>query len=233
MYMNVSSVLKDVINEIVEEFPDFIYFLQDYDRDVINKLPYSIESSFGIIKFSWGCEKLVVVCDDLDYVFKFDKCNNEKPSSCDRELQNYKAVLATEDETLISMFAPCYKVDCEYRENVIYSIRCYPRSHELDLLANRHLERHGIEMPDYFNTKYTEEELTRLEDIYNEFLCNSNSFPDDDDDLTGSFMFMEYYSETAFDDLVSFCYDNGINDIHTGNIMELDGRPVITDYSGF
>lgn len=233
MYMNVSSILKDVINEIVEKCPDFVYFLQEYDYDVIRKLPYSIESSFGVIKFSCGCEKLVVICDDLDYVFKFDIYNNEKVSSCERELRNYKLVLATEDDTLISMFAPCYEVDCEYRENVIYSIRCYPRSHELDLLANRHLERHGIEMPYCLETTHTEEEITRLEDIYNEFLYNSNSLPDDDEDLTGSFMFMEYYSEEAFDELVNFCYDNNINDIHTGNIMELDGRPVITDYSGF
>lgn len=233
MYMNVSSVLKDVINEIVEKCPDFICFLQEYDYDVISKLPYSIDSSFGVINFSWGCEKLVVICDDLDYVFKFDIYNNEKVSSCERELRNYKFVLATEDDTLISMFAPCYKVDCEYRENVIYSIRCYPRSNELDSLADRHLERHGIEMPNYFGTKYTNEENARLEDIYNEFLSNSNSLPDDDDDLTGSFMFMEYYSEEAFDELVDFCYVHNINDIHTGNIMELDGRPVITDYSGF
>lgn len=233
MYMNVSSILKDVINEIVEKCPDFIHFLQDYDCDVINWLPDSIKSSFGAIKFRCGCEKLVVICDDLDYVFKFDIYSNEKPSSCKRELQNYKTVLATEDKVLISMFAPCYKVDCEYRENVIYSTRCYPRSKELDLLVDRHLERYNIEMPDYFDTEYTDEENARLEDIYYEFLDNSSRLPDDDDDLTGSFMFMEYYSEEAFDELVSFCYDNNINDIHTGNIMELDGRPVITDYSGF
>ena len=45
--------------------------------------------------------------------------------------------------------------------------------------------------------------------------------------------FIEYYNEGTFNFLLRFLEDNGINDLHPGNLGYMKGRPVIFDYSGY
>ena len=215
-------------------------YVEDIEGSVDNKaLPENISMHFGATR---GC----IIDDDYDYVVKFDiEGDAISDSICDREVGIY---LRAKQANLHPYFAAAEYLGC-YTKTVMF--RSIERA--IDAIAylgyydeenfTRHFTEHENEMgeivpltisvPLYGYPKATQHDLNHFPSTDLVERANSIASPIKQRRIEIATDFIKQYGAEAYELLSTFMYEEDINDLHMGNIGDVDGHLVFIDYSGY
>lgn len=215
-------------------------YMEDIEGSVDNEaLPENISMHFGATR---GC----IIDDDYDYVVKFDiEGDAISDSICEREVGIYSRA---KQANLHSYFAAAEYLGC-YTKTIMF--------HSAEKVFN------AIEYIDYYDEEDFTRRFTECEDEMGEIVpvtisiplygypkatrhnlnhspskdlvkcANSIASPIKHRKLEIATDFIKQYGMEAYGLLSTFMYEENINDLHMGNIGDVDGHLVFIDYSGY
>jgi len=229
VFQHYSEILDDLIDN--SEFFQ-IYFQSCYTLEEDMKLKNYLQLCTGI---SRGC----LVDSTYDYVVKF---NLDQYSACDKEILIYEGAVRYNvnkffaEPIYIGTYRKSFKsyklcdvldtIDTWYDEDdfneklprVEEECEKCPIFISIDLFAYPRANFNGTEF-----SFYTEED--------EDYARNSES-PLKEFNLAIAAAFIADYGTEDYNRLTDFLYDWDINDIHLGNVGEINNRIVIIDYAG-
>lgn len=160
-----------------------------------------------------GATKICLVPYDGDFVFKINIIDNDGIDYCEYEANNYQE-----------------------------AVRAGKGKYFLETKYFKTLNECGICFAIYIQSKIEEissvidqDELAD-DELVEELLAKSSWYDSpaaEDMSPTWANNFIKEYGETEFNELLDFCDQCHINDLHSGNIGYVGGRPVIFDYAGY
>lgn len=153
-----------------------------------------------------GATKICLVPADGDFVFKINIIDGYSIDYCENEADNYTAA--------VNAGKGKYFLETRYFKT---------------------LNEFGVCFAIYIQPKI--EEISSEIDKDDEELLVKSSWYDSPaaEDMSPTWVntFIKEYGETEFNKLLDFCDQCHINDLHSGNIGYVSGRPVIFDYAGY
>lgn len=244
---------KNILDELLSESNFFKYYFQaptsleedicweDWEEECCALFDNSTSIRFGATR---GC----FIDDTYDYVVKFDLDEAQENGSCFDEVLIYDAAAQnglerffaqpiylgtyTKKIKFYSYYDLCEEFEdfgcfdesafCEKLQFIIeaYDIEKREITINIPLFAYPRAERHEFHVY----------EKDRDEIYYS--VSRSNS-PLVEREAGIGYAFVSLYSEEVFDALTEFCDEHKINDLHTGNVMEINGELIFTDYCGY
>lgn len=210
-----TKFLNKIITNSLEDDEDkcaysFIEFLQTRNPNSFCEWQYSASISRSeFCNCASGLTKGVIWDNVLPYVLKTPFGDEFEVDHCRAEARNYKRAL---EEGLESCFAWCEKLmDFEYKGNLVpIYIMSYAECGD-EMITDSvysYLSEIGA----------TEEEISSI-------------------NLSDSYIVEEFlehlWGEEYFSRFISFCFDNKIDDLHSGNVGYIGNEVVCVDYSGF
>jgi len=203
--------------------------------------PYALTDyiEYSDIAILFGATRGCLYSYDYDYVVKFDTEEDYLGGSCcEREVGTYKAAVR---HGLGECFASAAYIGTYQREVTAYSFEdmsdCCEESDDafLRIAEERGLEMQNyvISIPFYGYEKATEADISFPKTDDEKKYLNSSVSPLTQRGIEIAATFLEYYGKEMYEALTQFCEDYEINDLHSGNIGSVDGRPVIIDYGGY
>ena len=184
------------------------------------------------VHFYDGATRVVIVFDNHEFVYKFNKWRNEDIDYCEQEYQVYfeakRAGGRTADAFLPIDYLMCYEVknDDENADCLDVYIAPYCDIDEDDMSdrsADHAFKQYCADMgldPDNLTDEQREE-------IDNDYY----------DDASGTDGMLDFAKSEWIDDLwedaISFIQKLGLNDLHSGNWGFWKGQLVIADYAGY
>lgn len=208
--MNKDFILKvdDTVNYLIEK--GLKNYLNGYDMlHKVNKKFYEWKAQFGDMDFfiDNGQTKIVIIFDDEDWVVKIPL---DMPDYCEIEEDNY---IEAANRGLEEFFAPT---------EFMYSIQDVPVYLQQRVIVDRDLFDDS-----FFNysKNFFKRELYDNEDEYYDAI---NKMVDDMDEID---RLRAVFGDN--EELERFIEDFGINDLHSMNFGILNGRYVLSDFSGF
>lgn len=204
-----SSFYKDFINNLVNNY-DFSHFLCDRTKeslmDWINCWhPTALKSSQYELFIDWGVSKCVIGSKEIGYVIKIP-FENKKYNYCAWEVENYDAAVSA---GLAKYFAWCDEL-CSY----FISGKVVP------IYIMKYAESDEESFANYVISTYPE--IARDWEVTHS-VC----------DHCVEDVLREEWGNEAFNQVDDLTWEQGINDIHGGNVGLVDGRWVLIDYSGY
>lgn len=237
---------KNILDELIEESSFFAHYFQhpvSLSEDVFQEeecralFDNSTSIRFGVTR---GC----FIDDTYDYVVKFELLGAQESGSCSDEVLIYDAAA---QNGLEKFFAQPI-----YLGTYTKTFKFFPWNSSLpfDIFDETYFEKKLQEMID--ENKIEREEITISIPLYaypkaerHEFRINeedqdetyrsvshSNS-PLVEREAGVGYAFVKQYGEEVFDALTEFLNEHEINDLHAGNVMEIDGELIFTDYCGY
>ena len=227
-----------ILDRLVDTNLFFPYFLQmpnGLDEDVLGLLGGNINLHFGATRACF---------EDIDYPYVV-KMNLRNRQDCEREeyvyidavnndLQDYFAEVC-----YIGMYSRTINFydSREIEENIgeFYDIADFESNFMSEeeefgdiqtITLNVPLYAYARAVPHRFQSHYEEEE-----ELFE--VVESIRSPLVDEQRAIGMEFVMNYGEDEYARLSEFLLDEDINDIHAGNVADIDGRLVIIDYSGF
>lgn len=159
-----------------------------------------------------GATKICLVPADGDFVFKINIVD-EYTDYCENEADNYTAAVnAGKDKYFLETRYFKTLNEC----GVCFAIYIQPKIEEIsseidiDELADDELVEELLAKSSWYDSP-------AAEDMSPAWVNN----------------FIKKYGETEFNELLDFCDQCHINDLHSGNIGYVSGHPVIFDYAGY
>lgn len=248
--MNKSAVMSHfskIIDNMIDNSLFFNMYFQTMDNieDVYGScddeaVPENINIHFGATR---GC----IVDDYYDYVVKFDITGEYMGSSCcDRECEIYARA---KELNLDNYFAEVEFLGFYTRTIMFYDAfsiarnmdDCYYYDKNFDEEFIKYEDRFGdihpitISIPLYGYRKASAhwDSCSREESKKYEQTVKSISSPMYERNLSVAVDFVREYGVEAYYTLTDFMYEEDINDLHGGNIGDIDGKMCFIDYSGF
>ena len=242
----VFSHFSKILDDMIENSSFFSYYFQQ---------PHSLDDIYGSyadvalsenLAIKFGATRGCIVDDEYDYVVKFDIDEDGiTGSACEREESIYMrakeegfAPYFAEVEYIGSftktyMFYDAWRIEqkisyCDYydfeddfmqHEDDYGELR--PVTVSIPLYAYRRAQPHWCNNPRYEDN---EEYKTMARKI--------NS-PMRDRNLAVAIDFVREYGEEVYQALSTFMYEENINDLHGGNVGDIDGHLCFIDYSGY
>lgn len=201
-------------------------------------LPENLNIYFGATR---GC----IVDDNYDYVVKFDVDeDNDGGSCCARECKIYEKAKARNLDR--------YFVEAEYLGSYTKTIMFYDfnditRYYDFDYYYCEEFDDDFVRYEDSFGTihpvtisiplyayrkaNYYHDEPGDMSNYVQ--MAKRITSPMRDKNLGVAVSFVRNYGEEAYEVLTDFMYEEGINDLHGGNIGKVDNRMVFIDFSGY
>lgn len=185
-----------------------------------------------------GCTRACLVDSNYDYVVKFD-LTEVGSGDCAREERLY---YYAQQENVDSFFIPCYYVGTYTKTYSFYTIE--EMSHiewyydELDCLydglKNMTIAPHDItiSIPLYAYPRANEFDFfTPENEQTSDIVRNSRSPLKKQIEVANEFV--RRYGVESYNKFNAFCEKWNINDLHSSNVMELNGELKIADYAGY
>jgi hypothetical protein len=239
---------SDIIDNMLETSLFFdTYFQAPYMLETIcgsaddPAVPEDISLHFGITR---GC----IVDDNFDYVVKFDIDNDFFGDSlCYREMDIYRAA---ESQHLEHYFTKPIFVGVYHKIINFYDIKKIEQNFDWVDYDNQWFDEEfakkeddfgeiipiTIEIPLYAYPKanpYTYTNLTGNEAIEYEKKAKSIGSPLKNRHLQIAMEFILRYGMEEYEKISEFMYEYNINDLHYGNIGEINNKLVVIDFAGF
>ena len=246
----VLSHFSDIIDNMIDESLFFsTYFQRPYyiesaieGDDDDRAVPFGLNIHFGATR---GC----IVDEDYDYVVKFDiDGDSYNDAICDRECQIYSAAKARHLEQFFceGEFLGYYKktitfydydeierhinwydydpqwFDEEFAKNEDDFGELVPITICVPLYGYRKADPHWIH--DYREGEDSNTYINMAQKIHS---------PMRERNLAVAIDFIREYGQEAYVALSDFMYEENINDLHCGNVGDINGKMVFIDYSGY
>jgi len=153
-----------------------------------------------------GATKICLVPADGDFVFKINIVDECYRDYCEDEADNYTAAVSAGKDK--------YFLETRYFKTlnecgVCFAIYIQPKIEEISSEIDSDDEKSLVKSSWY--------DSPAAEDMSPAWVSN----------------FIKEYGETEFNELLDFCDQCHINDLHSGNIGYVGGHPVIFDYAGY
>lgn len=212
------EAFRKVIDELCEarengSLTDFIF--GDNKRIASWETEVEVETQ-NAIRCSHGISKLVFLSDSFgEWVIKVPRHLGRIQDFCKLEVKNYAEAT---DRYLDEFFAPTFFVET-YHKIPIYA--------QLRLECER-VNRANIEECFYSYARTLCDPDDWEEDEYEDIVYSTADNFDAPEQLTAIFG-----NNRKIGELLEFCEEFGINDLHEGNFGEYDGEFLICDFSGF
>lgn len=244
-------------NEVFAHFSSILDNMLDnsYFFDTYFQAPYFLEDVHGSRNNKSFPEHLHIFCgatrgcifdENYDYVVKFDISHDAFGSACEREeyiynvatraglnqyfaevqyLGTYVKTIYFYSSSTIARNMTWYDLDPDFETNFILNRNKFGCRHEIT-----------ISLPLYAYPKASSHKYNffseRNEIEYKEKAKKITS-PMRDRNLAIAMDFIYEYGEEAYQELTDFMYEYNINDLHTGNLADINGHYCIIDYAGF
>lgn len=200
---------KKFFDEVVETFNSeyLSYMVEDeYDDDDIDADFLNQELDWFCrrynCRFAAGVFRISIIFKDEEYIIKYDK-SLTKNCFAREEFYYLQAMGRGLEEFLVPIETYCTDSGVEYGVQEKVE-RCYfDSSKEFSAEVKESYKR--------INSKF------HILNVFSEEVFK---------------FFIQYYGEELSEEFYSFCYKNGIDDIHGGNFGYLNGALVIFDYAG-
>lgn len=158
------------------------------------------------IKVCEGATKICLVPADSDFVFKINIVD-DFTDYCENEADNYTAAVKA-GKSKYFLETRYFKTLNEF--GVCFAIYIQPKIEEISSLIDSDDDEESLAKSSWYDSP-------AAEDMSPAWVNN----------------FIKEYGETEFNELLDFCDQCHINDLHSGNIGYVGGRPVIFDYAGY
>jgi len=244
---------KNILDELLSESNFFKYYFQvptslcedicweDWEEECRALFDNSTSIRFGATR---GC----FIDDTYDYVVKFDLPEAQENGSCSDEVLIYDAAVQNDLEKFFAQpiylgtytkkikfypYSDLYDYfDCpEFFDETFFCKKLQSMIEEYDMEK----EEITISIPLYAYPRAERHEFHVYEEDQDEIyrsISRSNS-PLVEREAGIGYAFVSLYGEEVFDALTEFCDEHEINDLHTGNVMEVNGELIFTDYCGY
>lgn len=153
-----------------------------------------------------GATKICLVPADSDFVFKINIVD-DFTDYCENEAANYTAAVNA-GKGKYFLETRYFKTLNEF--GVCFAIYIQPKIEEISSLIDNDDDEESFVKSSWYDSPAAE-----------------------DMSPTWANNFIKEYGETEFNGLLDFCDQCHINDLHSGNIGYVGGRPVIFDYAGY
>jgi len=243
--MNKSEIFAHY-SAIIDDLLDRSMFFDTYFQ-----CPFFLESNIygdkhdelpSNISICDGATRSCIVDNDYDYVVKFDINEDNYGSACEREAQIYRNAQACSLERYFNeiTYIGCYTKTINFYD--YYDIEQFCEFYGYDAEEfDRTIMEHEDEMtihpivisiPLYACRRADEYDCGPIDDglvaqaqkivspLRNRNVCVATAF-------------IRNYGMDEYEALSQFALENEINDLHIGNIGEVDGSLILTDYSGY
>lgn len=240
---------KNILDELIDESNFFKYYFQyptSLDEDIYWEDWEECEAIYSnSTSIRFGASRGCLIDDTYDYVVKFDLTNGDEAPTCSDEVLIYDAAAQNGLERFfakpiylgtytkkIKFYAWSYDIENPYCFDEDYIAKSIQ---ELIDNYDTHKEEIEIKIPLYAYPKAERHEFHVYEEDQDETyrsVSHSNS-PLVEREAGIGYAFISMYGEDVFDALTEFCDEHNINDLHTGNVMELNGELIFTDYCGY
>lgn len=158
------------------------------------------------VEIETGMTKMVLIYAPCGWVCKIPFTSKKKPDYCKIEVENYERA---KEAGVEQYFAPVQIMDV-------------------------YISPDGLVQAPVYLMEYAEVDEEKLGKTYSEITGAQDSENYDFDEELVLDFFEQVYGYECYCELTEFLDDNGINDVHGGNIgLAKDGYWVIIDYSGF
>lgn len=238
---------KNILDELIEESSFFAHYFQNpvsLGEDIIWEDWEECRTLYeNNTSLCFGATRGCMVDDSYDYVVKFDLDESEN-GSCVEEVDIYDAAA---QNGLERFFAKPI-----YLGTYTKTFKFFPWDSSLPFdffdetyfeeKLQKMIDEHRIErkeitisIPLYAYPKAERHEFHVYEEDQDETyrsVSHSNS-PLVEREAGIGYAFVKQYGEEVFDALTEFLDKHEINDLHTGNVMEIDGELIFTDYCGY
>lgn len=200
---------KKFYDEVVEVFHSkYLSCIDHYEYDDID-----IDADYLNQEFNWFCKKydcrfaaglfrISIIFNNEEYIIKYDKSLTK---NCFAREQYYYQ-----------------EAEKEGVKDFLVPIETYYTNSGIEYGVQKKVERPSFNSITKFSAEIEKsynkiDDMIDICDIFNEEV----------------FMFLiQYYGEDLTEEFCSFCYNFGIDDIHSGNYGYLNGAPMIFDYAG-
>lgn len=233
-----------ILDDLLDNYAFFNYFLQspcyidDIEGEYEDSMPDNISMRFGVTR---AC----LIDSDFPWVVKFDIEEDMRGSACEREVDIYTNA---KQRGLESYFA-----EVQYLGNYERTVTFYD-AYMVDRVVNwtsvdtfehnfdEHCDELGtpysvvISIPLYgypYAEPHSSALLTPDEKTSYQTTVKHISSPLYERNLGVAIEFVRIYGEDAYSELSDFLYEYDVNDIHCGNVGDIDGNYCMIDYAGF
>ena len=209
---------ESVINQLAHMRVSELYETNPWFRDFIDC--GHVESDWGEFDrnsdypyISNGSSRGVLIYDDFDWVIKFNFNDEvkEKYDFCENEVGIY------------------YEAESEGLEEYFAKIWC---AGDIKGVPFYVMEK-AVMNSSYSVCCRTDSNVCNTNETYSDFLDNNRSWMSKEDLVTIINFFGTTYSEDEVFELINFCEENSIVDIHDSNVGYINSRPVIIDYASW
>lgn len=220
--------------------------------DTYFQRPFSFESTIdgsdydelpANLLISSGATRTCLIDQDYDWVIKFDTEEDAFGSACKRELEIYQAAKAYALDRYFAeaIYLGTYTRTFNFYDicNIERYIEFYdydPKTFEKEFMENE--EKFGfiqpitVSIPLYAYRKAEAYDCGPV-DASNRALANKVASPLRSRNIAVATAFIREYGMKEYEAFSQFGLEWDINDLHCGNIGEVDGHFAIIDYSGY
>lgn len=232
---------SDVINNLIDTNSYWKVFFQNpyaLDDNILGHVEDDIPNNIDICG---GASRICIIDHDYDYVVKFDYSEDRHGSVCEREEEIYRAAanqgLATYfseveyigEFTRTINFFPFYKVE-QVTDWFSYDVEAIEDGIErLDPEAKRNITIHlnlyayrRASKPHFADA--TQEEKETIASVHSPLSYKNRAVAE---------TFMYYYGADEYCRFSNFLELENVNDLHCGNVGEIDGNFCLIDYGGY
>ena len=240
---------KNILDELIDDSNFFKYYFQypiSLDEDIYWEDWEECEAIYSnSTSIRFGASRGCLIDDTYDYVVKFDLTNDDEAPTCSDEVLIYDAAA---QNGLERFFAKPIYLGTYTKKIKFYAWDSDFEGHDYfdEEFTNKKLQELGdkyglrkeeieIRIPLYAYPKAERHEFHVYEKDQDETyrsVSHSNS-PLVEREAGIGYAFVSMYGEEIFDALTEFCDEHNINDLHTSNVMELNGELIFTDYCGY
>lgn len=238
IFAHYSAIIDDLINRSMyfsTYFQNPFYLESNIYGCDYEELPSNID-------ICDGATRACIIDENYDYVVKFDINEDNYGSACEREEQIYRNAVAYALEryfneivyigsyTRTIEFYPFYQIEqnCDfygYNEND-FDEEIMAHEDEMTIMPI------VISIPLYACRRAEEYDCGP---VSNELMVQAQKIvsPLRNRNICVATAFIKNYGMDEYEALSEFALENEINDLHTGNIGEVDGLLILTDYGGY
>ena len=189
----------------------FHYFSEEYFPSLLASIPIEVD-------YATGCTKAVIWTEDMEYVIKIPFVGDEEGvfsgSFYTKEGWDY---CAEEVER--------YKLACRYNLNDFFLETVFvDKINDYPIYAQKRVCIFGDQ--NFYSSHSQEQRQSVTSKLRDKKIWVALPI----DWLIDAQL---YYGEERVDDLLSFLKDFDFQDLHSGNVGYLNGKPIIVDYAGF
>lgn len=246
---------KNILDDLIDESNFFKYYFQypfSLEEDICWEDWEEFDSLYSnSTSLRFGATRGCLIDDTYDWVVKFDLDEAMEHGTCDDEINFYEHAAQNHLEKYFAQpiylgkYSKTFKFYdwCDiyeifngspfFNENWFmdklqeiinnYDLTKKEITVTIPLYAYPRAERYDFYQHDY-EMSQNQEALKKV--------SNSNSPLMERNSRIG-FIFAEKYGEEEFFRLSEFLEEMSIDDLHSGNVMEINGELIITDYSGY